>query len=651
MPARLLTTLVPPPPGFAPTSLAKRELLDGTVVLLLADADELFGPWPDAASRLRGVLVTPGDTDAMDRLGATLWHLRARVGALPMMAEILAVLATLVGDVCDATEEARRRHVELERVREELSATRRDYNQSLAHLGESEERFRALVETSRDWFWSTDTTGRYTYSSPRVRDLLGYEPGEMIGRDFFALMPPDEVVQVEPPYRRAVEARRPIVNLANVNRHRDGRLVTLETSAVPVIDALGVWHGYRGIDRDITERRLAEEQRLQLERRSQHSQKLESLGVLAGGIAHDFNNLLVAVLGNAELALMDMPAGAAGREAVLDIRRAALRASDLTNQLLAYSGKGRFVVEPVDLNALVRDMGRLLSVSISKRAALQYDLAENLPAVEADAAQIRQVVMNLVTNASEAIESAHHDGSITMRTRLLKADRDLLRGTDLGDQLPAGTYIALEIADDGCGMTEDVRQRLFDPFFTTKFQGRGLGMAAVQGIVRGHRGTLTIDTAPDRGTAITVLLPAASAIATEHADEPFATPTTWRGRGTALVVDDDENVLQFTRRVLERQGFTVLTAPNGAEALDLFAGHRDTVVLVVLDLTMPVMDGEETFLALQRLRPGLPVVLASGYNEQDATSRFAGQGLAGFVKKPYRIDELVAAVKTAIEGR
>jgi len=420
---------------------------------------------------------------------------------------------------------------------------------------------------------------------------------------------------------------------------------------VPIIDAQGGFRGYRGIDRDITGRKRAEEERLHLERRVLHAQKLESLGVLAGGIAHDFNNLLVAILGNAELAMLEMPSAAPGRDAVVDIRQAALRASELTNQMLAYSGKGRFVVEAIDLGALVRETARLLEVSVCKSAQLQYELGDRLPAVDADAAQLRQVVMNLVTNASEAIEDREGDGVIVLRTSLVHVGHHGVPGAAPNEDLPAGVYVALDVADTGCGMTEEVKARIFDPFFTTKFQGRGLGLAAVQGIVRGHGGTLTIESEPGRGTCIRVVLPVGSRKVNPSSAPSSVSSRLWQGSGTVLVIDDDGAVRMIASRILERMGFTVQTAENGAVGLDVFRARMHEIAFVLLDLTMPVMGGEQTFTELRRLRGDVRVILASGYNEQDATSRFAGAGLAGFIKKPFTIEELGAVIRATLAER
>jgi len=515
-------------------------------------------------------------------------------------------------------------------------------------LRESEERFRSLVETTSDWIWEVDRNAIYAYASPKVRDLLGYEPEEVVGRSFFDFMPSDEAVRTSDFFRGVAASGRPFAGHVNVNLHRDGRRVWLETSGVPVFDAEGKVLGYRGIGRDITERKHAEEVRSQLEAQVQHSQKLESLGVLAGGIAHDFNNLLVAVLGNADLLLREFSEGSPAREKVEDIAKASRRAAELCQQMLAYSGKGRFVVEPLRLSDLVSEMAQMLEVSISKKVALEYDFDDCLPAIEADATQVRQIVLNLITNASEAIGDQR--GAIRVMTRVVDVSSAFACATHPPEELPAGRYVALEVADTGCGMDAEVREKMFDPFFTTKFTGRGLGLAAVLGIVRGHGGAVDVSSEPGRGTTFRVLFPALE-------DRPGATrrdadreASQWQGSGMVLLVDDEPAVRRLGSRMLESLGFTAVTARDGVEAVELLREHRDRIRCVVLDLTMPQMDGEETFQELRAIRQEVPVILSSGYAEQDATQKFSGKGLSGFIQKPYELDALGAVLRRVLGG-
>jgi PAS domain S-box-containing protein len=390
------------------------------------------------------------------------------------------------------------------------------------------------------------------------------------------------------------------------------------------------------------EHRLAEEERNLFESKLQHTQKLESLGVLAGGIAHDFNNLLMAIIGNAELALMDISHANPARQAVMEIEAVSRRAADLCRQMLAYSGKGKFVVEPISLNDVISEIGQMLGVSIPKNVVLRYNLAENLPAVEADVSQMRQVLMNLVINASEAI--GDKDGLITVSTCTAYCDQAYFAKTNIHENLPDGDYVGIEVADTGEGMDKETIARIFEPFFTTKFTGRGLGLAAVLGIVRGHRGALKVYSEPGKGTTFKVLLPAskkdAIAFETESVQE-----SAWVGSGTILLVDDEEVLLSVTSKMLTRLGFEVLTARDGIEGLEVYQENRDEITCVIMDLTMPNMNGEECFRELRRINGEVSVILCSGFNEQDATQRFVGKGLAGFIQKPYRFSTLSAKLR------
>ncbi|MCG6926116.1 MAG: PAS domain-containing protein [Acidobacteria bacterium] len=426
----------------------------------------------------------------------------------------------------------------------------------------------------------------------------------------------------------------------------DGEQIWLRTSKMPLHDLEGEVIGVLGTYEDITASKRAEAEQRSLEAQMLHAQKLESLGILAGGIAHDFNNLLVAMLGHADLALADLPPGAGAHQHVEEIRTAARRARELTNQMLAYSGKGRFVVRSLQLGEVVSEMGHLLEAAIPKKVGLRYRLARDLPAVEADVAQLRQVVMNLVTNAAEAIGEGR--GTITLATGQQQASPEYLRSAFSQENLPGGDYVYLEVSDDGCGMDAATRERLFEPFFTTKFQGRGLGLAAVLGIVRGHRGTVKVDSEPGQGSSVKVLFPVgrgeAPTVAEPAPEEEPAGPL----RGTVLVVDDEEVVREVTREMLERDGLEVLTAGDGAEAIEVFRERQGQIVLILLDMTMPRMDGEETFRELRRLDPDVRVILMSGYNEQDTTSRFVGKRLAGFLQKPFTLQDLEARLRAAL---
>ena len=400
--------------------------------------------------------------------------------------------------------------------------------------------------------------------------------------------------------------------------------------------------------REARERQRAEEERRRLEARIQNAQKLESLGVLAGGIAHDFNNLLVGILGNADLALIKERPSSPQRRYLESIITAAQRAANLSNQMLAFSGKGTFVTEALDLVEVARDVVHLLEMPLSQQARIEFDLPEQPLSVEADPTQIRQLLTNLITNAADAVDD--RGGTITISGGTLEADSAYLNESYLMDDLPSGVYAYLEVSDDGPGMDSETLAKVFDPFFSTKFAGRGLGLAAVLGIVRGHRGTIRVDSEPGRGTVFRVLLPALDQRPrVEAAVEPEPLPL--EGGATILVVDDEEPVRTVAQRVLEDAGFTVMVASDGDECLDLFRRHGDGIHLVLLDMTMPRLSGHETLEQLRRMSATVTVILSSGYSEEVARDQFADQSISEFLQKPYNPRQLVARIHAALGDR
>ena len=507
-------------------------------------------------------------------------------------------------------------------------------------LRESEERYRTLVETSPDAIVMTDMNNKLVMVNQGTARLLGYDSAEEVMEKV------DNVfTHIDPEFHEVAEDRFKQYNRTRGTRaaiyrlvRRDQNEVCVEVNSSVLADPEGNMIGVISVIRDITDRILAEEERRKLEEQIQHAQKLESLGILAGGIAHDFNNLLMGVLGNASLALLDLPKGSPVRHSVEQIEKTARAAADLTNQMLAYSGKGRFMVEPVDISKLVKDMAGLLKVSISKKVDLKFDFDQDLPPVEADAAQLRQVIMNLIINASEAI--GDEPGVVSVRTGTVEADSSFFAETYTHDNLPEGAYVYLEVADSGCGMDQETIGRIFDPFFTSKFTGRGLGLAAVLGIVRGHKGAVRVQSEPGQGTTIRVVFPPATDGKHPPAPESRKKKPGKVG-GKILVVDDEASIRDVTRRMLESSGFEVVTAKNGREAVETFKEQGQQIAGVLLDATMPQMDGLETFERLRRIRKDVRVVLSSGYSEQEATQRFTGKGLTGFIQKPYRYDDLI----------
>ncbi|MCC6409159.1 MAG: response regulator, partial [Planctomycetes bacterium] len=403
---------------------------------------------------------------------------------------------------------------------------------------------------------------------------------------------------------------------------------------------------YVGYVLDRTERQHADEQRRGLEERLQQAQRLESLGVLAGGIAHDFNNLLVGILGNASLARERMERTDANRELVDSIEQAARHAGDLTHQMLAYAGKAYVAFQLVDLNALIAELAGLLRASVSKKATFELRVAPVAPRVVGDAAQLDQVVMNLVTNASDALGDA--PGAIVLstgETDLTSADVAELYGAP---NLGSGRYAYVEVSDDGCGMDAATRARMFEPFFTTKFAGRGLGLAAVLGIARGHRGGIAVDSSPGVGTRVRVYVPVAAADAPVSVARPKEAPIAELPRTPVLVVDDEPAVQKLAARVVRGHGLQVLVASDGEQALELHARHGAEIGCVLLDLTMPKLSGAETFKALRERTPDLPIVVTSGYSESDALEQLDARNGTLFLQKPFTPADLVARLASAL---
>jgi PAS domain S-box-containing protein len=404
---------------------------------------------------------------------------------------------------------------------------------------------------------------------------------------------------------------------------------------------------------DITDQKRMDKEKLELERRLLHGQKLESLGVLAGGIAHDFNNLLAAIIGNLSLVTDDLPELHTVRATVEQAMLAAEKAAELTRQMLAYSGKGHFQLKELNLNELVKENAQILKAVISKTVALDLQLGSELPKILVDSSQIQQVVMNLITNASEAI--GDQAGSIIVTTGIDSCNETYLSRSRTAQKPEAGRFVWVEVRDTGCGMDEATQHRLFEPFFTTKFTGRGLGMSAVLGIVQGHGGALIINSEVGKGTNMRVLLPAVPTKADNISEDQITVPAVKsnaeqvRFSGTVLVVDDEEMIRGLCDAILSRLGFRVLQAVDGVEAMRIFQAHASVISAVIMDLTMPLMDGATAFKKMLQIKPDVKVILSSGYSEHDVSKNFSGQHPAGFLHKPYQLKTLKAELERVLK--
>jgi two-component system cell cycle sensor histidine kinase/response regulator CckA len=504
-------------------------------------------------------------------------------------------------------------------------------------MSESETRLRRVIEHAPIVLWAVDEKGTITLSEGKGLSALGLQPGETVGRSAFELY-----------------AGLPAV-VSCLERGLAGEEFTatlevgptwLETHHTPIRDAAGKIVGLLGISLDVGARIQAEREGEQLHQQLLQRQKLESLGLLAGGIAHDFNNLLTAILGSTSAALHSLAAEHPAHHDLDNVTRAARRAANLTRQLLAYSGKGHFDVRRVDLTRHTRELTTLLETTIPKLVQLRMELAEGLPPIEADVGQLQQVLMNLVLNAAEAIGDER--GTVLVTTGLLDVDRHYAATLWAQAPIEPGSYVYLEVHDTGGGMDEATQARIFDPFFSTKFTGRGLGLAAVQGIVRAHRGALKVYSTVGKGTTFKVLFPAAEGTATSSQNAMAAVQAF---DGNALVVDDDPGVRNATRSMLELLGFTVDVAVHGRDGVDRVRADPARYAIVLLDMTMPEMSGEDAFREIRTLVPGARVILMSGYNEIEATRRFTTKGLAGFLQKPFSLADLSRKLAEAVPPR
>jgi two-component system, cell cycle sensor histidine kinase and response regulator CckA len=574
----------------------------------------------DATATLRR-LVQQLDKLELDGLDAQVAQFFAALDALLAKASSMLPRRSLPGELGESTE---------------LSHIDHDILRSLRITQES-------VDGAPIGIFRLDSEGRIVNVNHTACEALGYTSAELLHLTVFDIAP-----DFTPEQWRAHRAQTRVTGsgtLRSKHRRKDGTIFPVEIFVKQFVFEDELYSV--SFAKDITERVVAEEERRKLEARMLQAQKLESLGVLAGGIAHDFNNLLMVMIGNLDLAFEAMSPVAVERPLLHEVDKAARQAADLCRQLLIYAGKGASQVQPVDIGRLLREQVQMLEVSASKSARLVLALADELPQIQADVSQLRQVFMNLILNASDAIGQS--PGIITLATHAMACDGDYLEGIGVGEELKPGRYVCVEVTDTGCGMSEEVRERIFDPFFSTKTASRGLGLAAVRGIVHNHGGGIRVYSELGNGTTFKLLFPVPEALEPVQPAAPMVKP--WRGHGLVLLVDDEDALRRLGRRMLARLGFETIAASNGIEALELFKQHRPRIRYVLLDWTMPEMGGNETFVELRRLDPNVRVVVTSGHAPEDIMRRLTSKPVPAFVRKPYVIAELAEAFQaTSGEG-
>ena len=507
-------------------------------------------------------------------------------------------------------------------------------------LQQNESRLQAIAQAVPDLLFVLDEEGRYIEVHGGQDELLASPKPTLLGHTLQEMLPPEVAQACMISLVRALASHQ--LQTVSYALNTPAGPISFEARLFEMATRVNGKRCVVVVARDITERSRVEEN-------LRVTQKLESLGVLAGGIAHDFNNLLTAILGNLNLAQGQLQTEAKAGPYLHRVETAVLRAAELAHQMLAYSGRGTFTVASLDLNQVVNEMTELLSVSISKKATLHFELSPGLAPILADAAQIQQVVMNLVTNASEALED--RGGTIAIRTCLRLLDQAYLERNLPTQALEPGPYIALTVADSGCGMDPETLARIFDPFFTTKSTGRGLGLSAMLGILRGHRAGIRIDSEAGAGSTFQVLFPAAPAAPQSGLAQSPGSVACPLLAGTVLVVDDEPLIRTTISNLLETMGMQVIQAGDGLEALERHAEHGRRIDLVLMDITMPRMDGNQAFLALRQRDPELPVILCSGFTILEMAPPPPGTRPATFMQKPYRIGDLKQALQCALQER
>jgi signal transduction histidine kinase/ABC-type phosphate/phosphonate transport system substrate-binding protein len=596
-----------------------------------------LGPYKDLGR------VTPG------LLFSLYWpHLLAAAGAISLISLFAVKSWMLNRRLQGSMEELSQRTIALNASKEQLQQTNRELSREIEARTVAEEAsgrsvslLRATLESTADGILVVDRAGRIVDYNQRFLDLW-HIPDDVIAlhNDETAL------AYVQDQLNNPGEFIAKVMNLYNLPEEesfdtlyfRDGRIFERYSRPQRVGSRVTgrVWSF-----REVTELKNIEAERLEMERRLLHSQKLESLGVLAGGIAHDFNNLLTVILGNLDLVRLKATPDSQAQHNIEDALKACHRAAKLISQMLDYAGKGQFTLRTIDLNDVVHESAALLRTSVARNIELTIATTPVLAKINADQGHIQQVIMNLIINAAEAMGAGH--GVITIGTGMLDCDDRYLSRSRIEEKPASGRFIYLEVSDTGCGMDEETQSRLFEPFYTTKFMGRGLGMSAVQGIVRAHGGAIMLDSEAGRGTVFRVLFPAIEKALIPlpeiagSADQP---EMRCADRGKILVVDDEQDVRGLCMAIVEYLGFQPIGAADGNEALKIFSEHASEIKLVILDMTMPNMDGVSAFHGLRRIRSDVEVIISSGYSEKDVSCNFTGDRPSGLIQKPFKVEEL-----------
>ncbi len=511
-------------------------------------------------------------------------------------------------------------------------------------LRRSEEKFRKLTETAPDWIWEMDLDGKVLYSNPAVEQVTGYKAEDLINKMAPEFIHSDSIGDLKTLISKCIRTRSGWHGHIGYWIHKDGTIRVLEAGGVPLLDENNRVTGFRGIARDITERKQLELEKLDVQQKLLHAQKLESLVVMAGGIAHDFNNLLMGIMGNLELVISDPNIDPVIRQRLESALTASERSAELSTKMLIYSGSGAHIPADIDLKKLLSEMKPDLEQSLTGSATLHMNIDNDLPSVRGEAGHIKRLITNLVTNAWEALGDL--PGHITVTASYMDCDESYLSQSSFKATPIPGKYVYIQVSDDGCGMEDEAVEKIFDPFFTTKFWGRGLGMSEVLGMVKGHGGTIHVESSVGRGTTVRVLLPAAA----EHvrpipakkgveAHEDLRAQSS-SDKKTILVIDDEDLVRDMVMARLDILGYESLAAVDGEQGVEIYKRRINEIDMVLMDFMMPRMNGVEAFEQLLKIDPNVKVILSSGYTEETLGKMFVDRKPDGILHKPYGLDTL-----------
>ncbi|HIJ82486.1 MAG TPA: response regulator [Desulfuromonadales bacterium] len=555
--------------------------------------------------------------------------------------EQVALQAELAGEL-----DARRPLHELQVHQVELEMQNEEMRRSLAELNEHKSHLENIIQNTPAGYFHIDREGRFLGVNNAWLRMHGYDSADEVIGKHFSIMQVDSSSYSALDHMDDLLKGKPIPFGEFTSRRRDGSVGHHIFSAHPVVN-FGQLTGFEWFIIDISDRKKLEQEKQILERQFQQAQKMESLGVLAGGIAHDFNNILAIIMGYCGLTKMDYDTA---EKHIPLIENAVERAAALCRQMLAYAGKATLTQTLVSMWALVDEVVNMMRATARQNVVFRTNYSPDILSITGDASQLRQVVMNLLINASEAIGDTQGEVQVSLSRTVIEPGQSKL--DHLGTAIPGGAYIFLDVTDNGCGMSDDVRGKFFEPFFTTKFTGRGLGMSAVLGIINAHKGALQFDSQPGRGTTFKVYLPVQPRIEEVEKTTPHVEMDHWKGTGTVLLVEDEEQLLTMLKFMLHHLGFTTLNATNGKEALELFIKHADDITLVVTDLDMPVMDGCELIRELKKLRQELPIIVSSGLGDEAVTAQaqVALADIAGMISKPFNFEKLRDVLKSVVEA-